>query len=427
MRQQYNKTTLISFLVVLFFFFMENGLYLFNTNSMHIAGVFNYDLLWLGVFVAFFGWQFVSIRQRKNKTKYYFASDVLFLCVCVLVAAFRSNLLNEQPIFDGFRVQRNYFFILLSYFPLRKLFTEDYIKTNIVEKWLLFFGTIALIVYLLQVAAGERVTFVHVHTNTRFGSIRLYVGSVFCTILAFIGADWFYRTGRYKYLPLVLMTFVYLLFISKGRLAFVSLFASILSGFVLMRRSDNTKLLMLGSIIVASVVLLSILMFGSVFDEVSSIINNGIEEGDTMAGRLIARDLFIEALQMDKWSLLFGCGYPSPLYESGSGFIISDKNISLVDNGIYSFVYVYGILGLFVFVKWFCKLWNCAWKLYRQNNFYIFIMFMTYLTLLLYNITPWWYRASWTFMLVLMMAWMEHQQSDVTSGIHSRKQMQLVA
>lgn len=91
---------------------------------------------------------------------------------------------------------------------------------------------------------------------------------------------------------------------------------------------------------------------------------------------------------------------------------MGNERIGLVDNGIFAFVYVYGLLGASVVIKWFYKLYKSAWKLYKIKNIYWPLGFVISLTILLYNITFWWNKPSWTWGMVFLMCYMEHKLND---------------
>lgn len=133
-----------------------------------------------------------------------------------------------------------------------------------------------------------------------------------------------------------------------------------------------------------------------------------------MAIRKVARDEFVKQLKHSPVTLILGCGYPNIGYAgtaSTAYIAVGNERIGLVDNGIFAFVYVYGLLGAVVVVKWFYKLYKCAWRLYRDNIYWP-LGFMIALTILLYNITFWWNKPSWTLGMIFLMCYMEHKLND---------------
>lgn len=101
----------------------------------------------------------------------------------------------------------------------------------------------------------------------------------------------------------------------------------------------------------------------------------------------------------------------SPIQDDYIEKYLAEKDLNLTATLDAKAAYVYGLLGAVVVVKWFYKLYKCAWRLYRDNIYWP-LGFMIALTILLYNITFWWNKPSWTLGMIFLMCYMEHKLND---------------
>ena len=112
-------------------------------------------------------------------------------------------------------------------------------KPEKVEKGLIVVGIISVFIYCLQIILFNKVSFI---TAARSSSgTRLYVDSVLCVFIGFWGADRYLRYSKKKYLMLVVLTFIYEFFVSKGRLETAALMLSIVFGVMLLRKNSVRK------------------------------------------------------------------------------------------------------------------------------------------------------------------------------------------
>ncbi len=388
-----------SYFVVAFFVMLENLFYLINTDTFSILGVLNYAMLWFWIFVIYYVYKFFTTKSPKIRSL--FSTDVLALILLTIISSYTAYKYVGQPMFHGFMPQRNYIFILLSYFALRKIFLDDNnIDLEKTKNMILFVGVLSILLYSIQIILFNKIEFIHAYTNGI--QIRLYVDSFLCVVVAFIGMNMYLKYNKKKYLFFVVMTFIYEIFVAKGRLEFAALAISLIIGLLLRKGSATKKIITIITVSIAVVAFLNS-NYAEKFYYAISVFNSKDNSVNTMGVRLGARDLFFEQLTENSTTLLFGCGYPNTAYYGSARKIRKDLNYGLVDNGIFAYVYVYGIFGLAIFIKWFYKLYKYAWQIYKNYGDYIYIMFMIFLTILLYNITFWWHKPSWTFAMVVLM------------------------
>lgn len=149
--------SLNSYFIIFVFVLMEHCFYLINTDTFRIIFL-NYAMTWFLLFMAGIVLLYIRYRLNRKSVRMYFSSDVSALIVLAIISIVQCNFLIGQPLSMGFAPQRNYIFILVSYFTIRKLIALDKIDINTVVNGLLFCGVLSVIIYWLQVNLIDYVT-----------------------------------------------------------------------------------------------------------------------------------------------------------------------------------------------------------------------------------------------------------------------------
>ena len=404
--------TIRSILLVFCAIMMENCFYLADVENINFLGFLPYRYIWLFTLSIFIACTYFLHRQWKSRVTFHFGIEIVILAVLVFIQAIRGHATYGQSFADGLVGQGCFLFIILSYYPIRKFYANRIVNDNVIDKCLIFFGIIAFIIYILQVLLGESHIFLHVFMNERYGSLRVYADSAFCVFMGLYGMDRFLCTKKWKSLIFVALTVVYELFIGKGRLEFAAFCLSMAIGLIMMKKYKTKKLLAIG---LASCLLFAFLNIPYVNEKIVEVIDNLINNTGTMKIRESGREFYIALLLSSVVSMLFGCGYPrTEVALSMAGY---DRNILLVDNGMAAFAYVYGAFGVVAIILWFVKMLRMAWRSYKKHDVYIYMMLVIFHVAMMYNITFWWSRHAWTFVIVLMMCKMEHYLYDTKKMI----------
>lgn len=411
MKGKISKKSLSTVALLSFMVLTEQVFYLINAKTFKI-GPFNYAMIWFALFVLFCVYEFASYGMMRKLDKSYFLSDVLGLFGITLISAVQCNIITGQPVGMGLMPQRNYVCIVLSYVVIRKLIVDNKIDVKQFFRGLIWLGVIALGIYVLQMVLFDRIQFVHSSIGKR--THRLYVDSVFCVLIGMIGFDSFLKKNQLRYLLFVVGTLIYEFFVSKGRLEVVAFIVSGVIVVLLMQKLSLKKMGLLTIICIALIAFLSS-SYAERFYEAIRIFNS-TDDVNTMAIRHLARERFSELLNTNFLTQVFGCGYPNIDYAPAASMIGYSERMGLVDNGVFAFHYVYGLIGLIVLIKWFVKLYACAWKIYTKTKKSIYLMFMIFSTIISYNITFWWHKPAWTLWMVIMMGLMEYEIGRINNG-----------
>lgn len=411
MKLKVGEKSLNAYFLIFAFILMEQCFYLINTNTFRIVFL-NYAMVWFLFFIAGIALLYIRYRLNRKSVWMYFSSDVIALIVIALISVIQCNSLIGQPLAMGFAPQRNYVFILMSYFTIRKLIALNKINVDTVINGLMVCGTVSILIYWLQVVLINNIQFVYVHMAAK--AARLYVDSFLCVIIGFLGLYKYLKENNKKYLIFVVLELVYELVIGQSRLELASVVIGYAVMVLFMKNLSIRKICMILMGVVAILAFINSGFFERFNEALQMQFYNTTTGVNTMAIREVARREFVKQLKHSPVTLFFGCGYPNIGYAgtaSTAYIAVGNERIGLVDNGIFAFVYVYGLLGAGIVVKWFFKLYKCAWRLYK-NNIYWPLGFVITLTILLYNITFWWNKPSWTLGMVFLMCYMEHKLND---------------
>lgn len=396
----------IEWIILIFLFLMENCFYLVNTEKINIPGKVAYSDIWLVIYLSYFFLQF--LKYYRIKCSYEFKLPILILCVMTIVAAIQEMWLTGQSFHLGLRPQRNYLIILLSYFPIRKLFAENKIDVNKLLKLLMVVGTLSASLYIFQKITYNQISFLKVMMNTRNESLRMYIDSSLVHVSGIVALYYFCIYFKPKYIIAYAVDLIYVFWISQGRLELLAfLFASAI-GVAISRNLDMKKLILLIVAMIAGVVFLSTPFADNLWNAIQTAGTASIEQGNTMAIRYIGRELYFNQLGQSMRTMLFGCGYPNELFHPAASKAGFYNHINLNDNGIFGFAYIYGLIGITTIILIVIKILKIVLSEIKNNSLNVIVlMFVMMQIILSYNITFWYWKADGTFLLVIMLCMAE--------------------
>lgn len=373
---------------------------LIDVDAINIKGVFNIDMIWQILAVAFAVYLYMKGRSISHIHITGLNICVLLLLVSCFVAAVQCSVLTGQSFLRGILPQRVFMVSLVCAFLLSGAVTFRIIDINRIINIFLFVGIIVGLAYLVQTLTGIEIF--HVMQNERYGSIRLYMQSCFPDMAGFIGFWRLLRTRKLKYsFPAFLAIFLSV-FVSKGRLELIALLVTyVLIFFVIRKRADIKFYLM---IFVSIFVVL--FLTSSYGDKLLSNFDPNSVEDDTMSIRQQGRLLYSSQLHESVINRLLGCGYPNVLYGPAAHRAGLDRGILLGDNGIFAFNYVHGALGILLIICIVVFIFKFAVKNLSTEVGLFCFSFVSFNVVACSNIAWWWYSGAWpmTFALVICCA-----------------------
>ena len=137
-------------------------------------------------------------------------------------------------------------------------------------------------------------------------------------------------------------------------------------------------------------------------------------EYNTMEIRDVARKLYYSRILSSPKNLLFGYGYLISSYSDVVRFAGAQKELYIVDNGIFGFIYSYGVLGAVFIATLFFKSMKLALRFCKKRGELLPFMFILLNIVLSYNIVFWWWKSEWVFSLIFCICYLEteNQKTD---------------
>ncbi|SFF09143.1 hypothetical protein [Trichococcus pasteurii] len=389
---KFSKEKIHTYMLIIFILMMCRWMYLIPEA---IFGV-NTDDITLVFFILYYGFCYIKYHKKNEQGKSYKGPIYLALLIC-FVAAFKGNVNWEQSIMAGLLPQRYFFFILLSYLPIRNMIYLKKINVKSFLDAIIIVGIVASILYLIQHFTYPKLIFINTLMNQRNG-LRIYVDSVVIELMIMIVFErlLYDKKNKFYHIMVLLLGLAHVFLVSQGRLESSAIIATLFIGFLLWNKVSLLKIWGSGVI------------FGAVLWVVNSgIIDTIIGTQNTLEIRFYGRSLYFEQLFSSISNLIFGCGYPNSLDASiASGSV---NYIYLADNGIFAFFYVYGLLGLLFVFLFLIRAMGMSWRIYRVGGNILPLMFLIFNMILAYNITFWWWKLEWIFVLVIYLSYLEHQ------------------
>lgn len=358
------RANYLSMLLFGIIFFQLNMFYLVDQSQLPIK----FQDIAIFLEVVFFLTVYLKVDTKvdytyKNLGKWLFIVPIVLGCTSSMMGYIRYN----QPFFMGVRAQRAWIAAMLMYYPL-----STAIRTGrySIEKLLNLIDKINIVYFLLifaQYIVGNRYLFLHITTNQRYGTIRLYV-SISFLLISYALHLWkalsnkHIRVGDCFFIVSTLFTY---LFIVKSRMGMIALMGATI--IVLLKQKFTKKNFVI--ILLACVALF--VFFNS--EAGSEIVKLAFEseitstENDTALIRDVGRTFYISEVKSSLKTFIFGCGYINTDWKQTVRATRTDENIFAVDNGLYGLVFMYGMIFLcWVVVLYFRYIKN-AFK--NKNDF----------------------------------------------------------
>lgn len=354
---------------------------------------------------------YILLKYKKFKVKFNFSMYILLLIICVFIAVLQQKLITGQPINITFKEQVTYLIILVMYFPLKKLIVLFDIDILNILKSIMNLGVISSVLYILQklLYINYNLSFLYIQAGDvgSFSFYRLYIGSSLVIISIICSIYFYFYEKKFRYIFYYILNMITLYWVSQSRLELIAISIVSLIGASLYIIRRKNYLLMLIIFIIGTIAIFSL--------NVQEIVDKNFRlgefsiTGDTLSIRELGRELYFTQLTENYNRFIFGMGYPSKTYLPAAEFSGDTKNIFLSDNGIYSFMYVYGILGLIIIVLLAYKFLKSSVKIYKKTSNSIFLLYLISIIIVMQNIALWYFNADGTLLLVLMLVLLEVQ------------------
>lgn len=349
-------------LILLSIIFIASERYFYLVDFSTKLGKFLYrdfGTICIILWCLYTGVKYKNVKCGKLRFKYL----VLFTILLSVMSSVRSMQLYGQSFKMGFLPQRLFLLSYLSYFPMMKYFTSD--KNNIkkVENLILNIAIIGLIIYLVQFLLRKNIIFLNSYVSYRYGDLRFHFESDFMYLVPIIAFNNILRGNKKNknYFVLV-MSLIYLLVITKGRLATIGLIITLIGMFLIQYKNTYLKLAstMLGIIFISGILMLPV-----VNTYINEINPQNIKNDPTTLTRMKGKDYYKEYIAL---SPIAGRGYINENHPVAYLYSGIEKGYMFVDNGITGFCFLYGLIGIFWVVLLFLKIYKYSLSLYITDK-----------------------------------------------------------
>ena len=352
----------------------------------------------------------ILFLYQTNNVTYKFGGYILALIICVVISAVQEKNLFGQPILMGILPQRTFLVALISYFPMRKLFSIKKINVEWFFHGLMYLGTLSCLLYIVQKAiilnGGPQFIYVASNFFGYFSGYRMYVGSSLIILSTIIATTYFLDTLKIKYFFHVLVGWITQLWITQGRIEMITLIIVTVICVFIQGKLNVKKMTYFAMMSIGLWLITLTPVFQNIVAAIMKV--DGAGRGtDTLTIRNLGRVMYWEQLNESSSTLIFGTGYPNFQFAPAffrTGFT---KNIFLTDNGFMTFFYIFGIIGVVIVLLMVIKYLRLSFKYLQSSGQVIPFLYMTSLVIVGYNIILWYWELDGTFLLILMLCALE--------------------
>lgn len=324
-------------LIGIIVFLQFNCLYLVDGDVLPVSDAS------LGVVAILFASVYL---QYPEKITYRYQWVVLFSIVLALIASYTAVYNYNQPFSMGFRALRNWYGIMLLYFPVSKLLKIGRIRVDQLVKMIIGFAIVYVILGTLQFIVGSGATILHVSQGERYGSVRLWMDMTLPVLAYFIALARLLKSEGSKFNNIIIAVsmMAFSIFVIKTRMNIVTMVLVTLIA-ILMQRNALKKIT--GAMGFVFIVVLSLSsQIGS--DILDMAMGRQSTQLDTATIRQEGREFYLAHATDSIQHLLFGNGFPNITVAGVSQITGRTRGFNINDNGIYGLLYVYG----FIFIVW---------------------------------------------------------------------------
>lgn len=347
--------------IALIIFFNLQGFYLLDETVFHTSDVaFILEI----VFIIF-----ASLKGAyKQKSRYLVI--MLLPVVLIFTSSYSAYMHYGQPLWYGIRAQRAWVSAMLMYFPLSGLLRGKRISIagiiTVLDRMIFTY----MVLLVVQFFVGSSVTFMHLQTSSRFGSVRLYASTYFIVLVYFIHLQRLIERKKIQIFDIFILgcTFFIHLFVVKSRMGFMALILATAFA-ILSARFTGRKLALICVGLLGTVAFMSS-SYGQMV--VDAMFGSTAQDAGTEI-RDVGRVFYIEQTLSTKMYALLGSGYANLDWQPTMMATRYLEGIYYNDNGIIGLFFYYG----FAMVGWILiahiKVMKDAWQS-RARGIFMFLL-----------------------------------------------------
>lgn len=405
MTKKVSVTKILLFLVI---FSLENFACLLPASEYIVPGFIKYGDIPLFISVVFILWValFVKFKDKNKKAIYPYKWIVIGFILLIIVSSIMSFHFFRQPISWGIRSQRMIITCFLLYFSISKALQTGVINKSDLIKDILIVGTIEMVLFTIQYILANKLIFLNFTSSDlvemRLEHRRLRFPTELLFLVTFIRLDNLLnnRGSKIKNISYIIWFFLILVIMVQKRIQIIAFIITIIIIFALWRKKLDAKLLInLIIILVVGLFMINSPIIQSSYDGLTN--RNG--SNDTISIRESGIKYYKERV---KNSIIFGFGKPNSNSKAARKASGELQRYYLADDGIYGFLYIFGLSGIIWLILFWKNNIKKSWKLYKIQYIYIYISYFIYESIGLYIEMKWYYY--WHIAIVLAFTLMDY-------------------
>lgn len=313
-----------------------------NTSFFHLVSISDLSGITVPdlevIICCVFGF-LVYLKYGFSPAKGLFSRISLFTVILVFYGAIIPHILFGQDLLRGFTSQRILLVGYLSYFPLYVAFTKGRLTREKIIKIVCLVGIIEAIVVTAQCLMMGKFSFttLSMEWDSRDGGHRLRIFGYPILFAFFYWLEAIIKgTKRKGKLLGAVLTLVVFFFFVRIRMLIMGISAIIVISILTVKTKNQRKIFF---ILLITAVMIAALHF-NVFDFAFSAIKSLSNITDF---RTIGRKYFLEAIIKRP---MLGYGFPNINCLEAINAAGENYGIYIVDNGLFGFTYMYGLIGL---------------------------------------------------------------------------------
>lgn len=312
---------------------------------------------------------FFIVYYYMKYPKHYFSgrfSKIIFLVpILIILSALMAKLFYNQNFILGILTQRAWLITMFLYFPFRALIVKGKLTLDIFWKILYLVVGIEASIYLMQYIVGADHYFLKVPYTYRYESIRIVADMAFMHLVLMHAVSEILKKVNFKknifFLVLILM---YVFLVNKGR-GEVIICLILIAGIILLNKASH---LYKTAIIVAALLLgFNFIMQSTAVGEFTSILL-GDSKDPTYDVRERSQEFYIEKLNANPLAWIYGYGMQNTTLVSSQEETGINQGYLITDNGIYGFLFSYGIFGLVWYIYSLSAQLRAGWILFKKKR-----------------------------------------------------------
>lgn len=361
-----------------------NCFYLIDADRFNIFGVTYLDLV-LFFHVAIIG---ITVLEKLKTRRFIIAIGSLLMIIPIFLAftsAYAGTRTYGQSFLQGLVSQRQWLGCILMFFPIAQWLDDGRISKDGLIKVINYVSCILLAICIFQYIIGNTFVFTHSMANERYGESRYY----FSTVYPILSAAFVFDTLSNREINISSKTFwksalmlgasVFLCaVVTKGRANTTAFVGAILVCLIIGKTNSWKKILFLSGTVIGGVFFIS----SNIGQDVLTVLTGGKIETNTLSVRTAGREYYMAKVFSHMYSVIFGCGSPNihsemaqrisnPLWKTAG-----TARFYLADNGIFSEIYIFGLLGFIWFLIIYILSIKKALKIYKNSGKCSYLLFL---------------------------------------------------